>query len=264
MSSAPRRRPAESDNTDRSPPHGLRQDPPAPLSTSAGPVQSINPFVTAAMLRTNSVPWHVSPARPAILTSVTNVWAGVQDLTLGSLSLSEDVDDIHCVFCLAEDEEQARVRDPTLRSVPSAGPSFLRGRVVGKATYRFQHVMLCVVSKDGLILQRRDADECSRNEGSLDALIRPLRVSSADAATNSVHSASEPSTDRQPVTARYSAPSEPHQSQPRRASVQSPGVSIEQSGPRRSAKLAVAHPPRDSSTPASLRRSARLTSTQRR
>jgi len=107
MSSASRRRLVGSDNTDRSPPHGLRQDPPVPLSTSPGPVQSINPFVTAAMLRTNSVPWHVSPARPAILTSVTNVWAGEQDLTLQNLSLSEEIGDIDCVFCLTEDEEQA-------------------------------------------------------------------------------------------------------------------------------------------------------------
>jgi hypothetical protein len=98
MSPASSRRLAESDN---------RQDPTVPLSTSAAPVQSINPFVTAEMLRTNSVSWHVSPARPAILTSVTNIWAGVQDLLLQNLSLSEDVNDIHCVFCLAEDEEQA-------------------------------------------------------------------------------------------------------------------------------------------------------------
>jgi hypothetical protein len=97
----------ESDNTDRSLSHELRQDPPVPLSTSAGPVQSTNPFVTAEMLRTNSVSWHVSPARPAILTSATNIWAGVQDLSLQNLSLSEEVDEIHCVFCLAEDEEQA-------------------------------------------------------------------------------------------------------------------------------------------------------------
>ena len=105
-SSASRRRPP-SDNTDRSPTHGLRQDPPVPLSTSSESVQSINPFVTAEMLRTNSVPWHVSPARPAILTSVTNIWAGVQDLTLRSLSLSEELENIDCVFCLTEDEEQA-------------------------------------------------------------------------------------------------------------------------------------------------------------
>ncbi|KAK9847702.1 hypothetical protein MYU51_018318 [Penicillium brevicompactum] len=98
MSSASSRRLAESDD---------RQDPTVPLSTSPAPVQSINPFVTAKMLRTNSVSWHVSPARPAILTSVTNIWAGVQDLSLQNLRLSEDVGEIHCVFCLADDEEQA-------------------------------------------------------------------------------------------------------------------------------------------------------------
>jgi hypothetical protein len=98
MSPASSRRLVEADN---------RQDQPVRLSTNPEPVQSINPFVTAEMLRTNSVSWHVSPARPAILSSVTNVWAGVQDLSLQNLSLSEDVDNIHCVFCLAEDEEQA-------------------------------------------------------------------------------------------------------------------------------------------------------------
>jgi hypothetical protein len=147
-----------------------------------------------------------------------------------------------------------RMRDPALRSVPSTGPSFLRRRVVGKATCRLWHVMLCVVNKNGLILQCRDADEGSRNEGTLDALIRPLRIPSA----------SESSTDGEPVTFRYSASNEPHQSQPRRGSVESPGVSIEQSGPRRSARLAGAHPLRDSSTSTSLRRSARLNPTQRR
>jgi hypothetical protein len=114
--------------------------------------------------------------------------------------------------------------------------------------------MLCVVSKDGLILQFRDTDDCSRNEGTLDALIRPLRMPSA----------SESSTDREPVTARDSAQHEPLQSQPRQRSVETRGVSVEQSGPRRSARLVVAHPPRDSSIPASLRRSARLNYTQRR
>ncbi|KAJ6118414.1 hypothetical protein N7471_013881 [Penicillium samsonianum] len=38
-SSASRRLPAESDNNDRSPPHGLRQGPPVPLSTGPEPVQ---------------------------------------------------------------------------------------------------------------------------------------------------------------------------------------------------------------------------------
>ena len=105
-SSTSRRRPA-SGNTDQPPPHWLRQDPPVRLLTNPEPLQLFNPFVTSAMLRTNSVPWHVSPAQPAILTSVANIWAGVQDLTLKDLTLSDQVDDIHCVFCLAEDEDLA-------------------------------------------------------------------------------------------------------------------------------------------------------------
>jgi hypothetical protein len=106
-SSASRRSPAL-DNTDGST-HQLRQQPPLRQSTSPEPVQSerqSTPFVTTAMLRTNSVLWHVSSARPAILSSATNIWAGVQDLTLRSLSPSEEADNIHCVFCLAEDGEQ--------------------------------------------------------------------------------------------------------------------------------------------------------------
>ncbi|OGE47235.1 hypothetical protein PENARI_c053G03707, partial [Penicillium arizonense] len=87
-SSASRRRPA-SDNTDPSP-RGLRQDPPVRLSTNPEPLQPFNPFVTSAMLRTNSVPWRVSPAQPAILASVANIWAGFQELTLQSLTPSEE------------------------------------------------------------------------------------------------------------------------------------------------------------------------------
>jgi hypothetical protein len=102
------------------------------------------------------------------------------------------------------------------------------------------------------VLQCRDADQCSRNEGSLDALIRPVRVPLAN----------EPSTDREPVTVRHSAPNEPRQSQLPRRSMGSPRVPVEQSGPRRSARLTGPHLPRDPSTSAPLRRSARL-STQR-
>ncbi|CAG8408881.1 unnamed protein product [Penicillium salamii] len=227
-SSASRRRLVESDN---------RQDPTVPLSTSPAPVQSINPFVTAEMLRTNSVSWHVSPARPAILTSVTNIWAGVQDLSLQNLSLSEDVDEIHCVFCLAEDEEQAtecvilRCDQCRAQAHLSCAEEWLEKRRAGFGT------SCCVC----------------RNEGSLDALIRPVRVPSA----------SEPSANREPVTVRNSAPNEPRQSQLPQRSTGSPRVSVEQSGPRRSARVAGAHLPREPSTSAPLRRSARLNSTQR-
>ncbi|CAG8003598.1 unnamed protein product [Penicillium salamii] len=102
------------------------------------------------------------------------------------------------------------------------------------------------------VLQCLNADECSRNEGSLDALIRPIRVPSAN----------EASADREPVTVRHSAPNEPPQSQRPQRSMGSPRVSVDQSGPRRSARVARAHLPRDPST-SPLRRSARLSSTQR-
>ncbi|KAI3097103.1 hypothetical protein CBS147333_9377 [Penicillium roqueforti] len=236
-SSASRRRLVESDNTDRSLSHGLRQDPPVLLSTSAGSVQSINPFVTAKMLRTNSVSWYVSPARPAILTSVTNIWAGVQDLSLQNLSLSEDVDEIHCVFCLAEDEEQAtecvilRCDQCRAQAHLSCAEEWLEKRRTGFGT------SCCVC----------------RNEGSLGALIRPVRIPSA----------SEPSTDREHVTVGHSAPNEPRQNQLPQRSMGSPRVSVEQSGLRRSVRVAGAHLPRDPSTSAPLRRSARLNPTQR-
>ncbi|OGE46851.1 hypothetical protein PENARI_c099G08558 [Penicillium arizonense] len=218
-SSASRRRPA-SDNTDPSP-RGLRQDPPVRLSTNPEPVQSFNPFVTSTMLRTNSVPWRISPAQPAILASVANIWAGFQELTLQSLtpseevdSIHEDVDNIHCVFCLIDDEDHAnervilRCRQCTSLSHLSCAEEWLEKRDTGSGT------SCCVC----------------RNEGALDAFIRPLRIPSSDAETRTVPTASE------------SSPT---------------------GGPRRSARLAGAHLPRGPSTSAPLRRSARLNSTQR-
>ncbi|OQE60270.1 hypothetical protein PENNAL_c0310G11967, partial [Penicillium nalgiovense] len=242
---ASRRRLTGSGNTDRSPPHGLRQDPPVRLSTNPEPVQPFSPFVTSTMLRTNSVPWHVSLAQPAILTSVANVWAGVQDLTLKSLTLSDEVNGIHCVFCLAEDEDLAnesvilRCRCNALSHLACA-EEWLEKRSTGYGT------SCCVC----------------RNEGPLDALIRPLRVQSSDTETRHIRTASESSPDRELATIRNSSSNEPRQSQLPQRPVGSPGVSVEQSGPRRSARLAGAHLPPDLSTSALLRRSARLTSTQ--
>ncbi|CAG8200256.1 unnamed protein product [Penicillium nalgiovense] len=235
-SSASRRRPA-SDNTDQPPPHGLRQDPPVRLS---------NPFVTSLMLRTNSVPWHVSPAQPAILTSVANIWAGVQDLTLKDLTLSDEVDNIHCVFCLDEDLRNESV---ILRcqckalSHLACTEEWLEKRSTGFGT------SCCVC----------------RNEGPLDALIRPLRVQSSDAETRHIHTANESSPERELATLRNLSPNDPGQSQPRQQSVGPQGRSVEQSvenGPRRSARLE-AHLARGPSTSAPPRRSARLNSTRR-
>ncbi|CAG8022845.1 unnamed protein product [Penicillium salamii] len=175
------------------------------------------------MLRTNSVPWRVSSARPAILTSVTNIWAGVQEVTLRSLNLSEEVDNIDCVFCLTEDEEQA-TECVILRCGQCRAQAHLSCAEEWSAKQRTGFGTSCCV-------------------WNLDALIRPLRVPSA----------SEPSTDRETVTVRYSAPYEPRQNQLPQ------GI-----GPRRSARMAGAHLPRDPSNSASLRRSARLYTTQRK
>ncbi|CAG8944714.1 unnamed protein product [Penicillium salamii] len=103
-----------------------------------------------------------------------------------------------------------------------------------------------------------------QNKGTLDALIRPLHVQSLDTKTHPIPSASESSTDRTPITIRYSTLNKSHQIQPPQRSVGSPKISIKQSRPRHSARLADTHPPQDSSTSASLRQSAQLNSTQRR
>jgi hypothetical protein len=142
-SSASRRRPAW-DNNDRSA-HRLRQEPPLRQSTSPEPVQPSTPFVTATMLRTNSVPWSVSPDQPAILSSASNVWAGVQDLTLQSFGPNQEVDtinvdNIYCVFCLADDEDHAnervilRCRECTSLCHLSCTEKWLERRVTGFST----------------------------------------------------------------------------------------------------------------------------------
>ncbi|KAI3188036.1 hypothetical protein CBS147311_10134 [Penicillium roqueforti] len=161
------------------------------------------------MLRTNSVPLRVSPAQPAILASVANIWAGFQELTLRCFAPSEEVDSIHCMFCLTEDEDHENEC------------VILRCR---------QCTSLCHLSCVEEWLQKRDtgfSTSCCvcRNDGALDALIRPSPIPSLDAETHSVHTASE------------SSPA---------------------SGPRRSARLAGAHLPRGPSISALLRRSARV------
>jgi hypothetical protein len=58
------------------------------------------------MLRTNSVPWLISPSQPAILPVYVGVWFERRDLVLHSLSPSEEVDSIYCISCLAGDGER--------------------------------------------------------------------------------------------------------------------------------------------------------------
>ncbi|KGO69063.1 Zinc finger, RING/FYVE/PHD-type [Penicillium italicum] len=194
--SASRRRPAWDSNDGSA--HRLRQEPPLRQSTSPEPVQPSTPFVTATMLQTNSVPWSVSPDQPAILSSASNVWAGVQDLTLQSFRPSQE----H-----ANERVILRCRECTSLCHLSCAEEWLERRDTGFST------SCCVC----------------RNEGALDAFLRPLGIPASDAETGSVPTASE------------SSPT---------------------SRPRRSARLAGPHPPRDQSTSASLRRSARLSTQQ--
>lgn len=84
----------------------------------------IGPYITTAMLRANNVPWRASPAQPAILPFFTNIWAGVQDLTIQSVTSSDKVDNIHCMFCLDEEGDQVDER-VVLRCVECRGLSHL-------------------------------------------------------------------------------------------------------------------------------------------
>jgi hypothetical protein len=113
--SAFRRGPSESDRVHRlvdqhSDHHSGREALPARFWADSGPTERVGRpahlYVTAAMLRANTVPWRVTPAQPAILSLTPNSWAGGQDFTLHEVTCSHEVDNIHCVFCLAEDENR--------------------------------------------------------------------------------------------------------------------------------------------------------------
>ena len=117
--SAFRRGPSESDRAYRlvgqhSDHHSDREASPAPFWTGSGPAERVgrpaHAYVTAAMLRGNSVPWRVTPAQPAILSLTPNIWAGRQDFTLLLFEPSDEVNSIHCMFCLAEDENRVDER----------------------------------------------------------------------------------------------------------------------------------------------------------
>jgi hypothetical protein len=88
MPSASRRRYTRSDNTHRSlSRRRIRYVWQVPFFTRSESVQPSTPLLLPQCCGQNSVPWHVSPTRPAILSSATNIWAGVQDSTLQRLSL---------------------------------------------------------------------------------------------------------------------------------------------------------------------------------
>ncbi|KAJ5982731.1 hypothetical protein N7451_012831 [Penicillium sp. IBT 35674x] len=95
---------AEPDNTQRPTSDADNDSPPHSMTT---PSRSMGPYVTAATLRANSVPWHVSPTQPAILSCITNILAGLQGLHVHQVSRCDEISDIHCLFCLSDDEDHA-------------------------------------------------------------------------------------------------------------------------------------------------------------
>ncbi|KAJ5100887.1 hypothetical protein N7456_006939 [Penicillium angulare] len=95
---------SEPDHTVQS---GTPNTPPHTPATSL-PSPSMGSFVTAGTLRSNNVPWNISPDHPAFLSCVTNIRAGVQGIELHSLGHSDGFNDIHYVFCLTEDEGDAK------------------------------------------------------------------------------------------------------------------------------------------------------------
>ncbi|KAJ6126415.1 hypothetical protein N7523_002027 [Penicillium sp. IBT 18751x] len=135
--SAFRRGPLESDRAHRlvdqhsdhhSDHHSDQEASPAHIWTGSGPAERVgrpaHRYITAAMLRADSVPWRVTPAQPAILSLTPSTWASGQDFTLQTVTRSHEVDNIHCLFCLAEDEDRVDER-VVLRCVRCKGLAHL-------------------------------------------------------------------------------------------------------------------------------------------
>ncbi|KAJ5982663.1 hypothetical protein N7451_012763 [Penicillium sp. IBT 35674x] len=131
--------------------------PPHSMTT---PSRSMGSYVTAATLRANSVPWHVSPTQPAILSCITNIRAGLQGLHVHQVSRCDEISDIHCLFCLGDDEDHAH-ESVVLRCTECRALSHLA----------------CM---EEWLAKRDSGFEISccacRNEGALHALIRPHRA----------------------------------------------------------------------------------------
>ncbi|KAJ5267918.1 hypothetical protein N7478_010726 [Penicillium angulare] len=104
---------------------GTPNTPPHTPATSL-PSPSMGSFVTAATLRSNNVPSNISPDHPAFLSCVTNIRTGVQGIELHSLGHSDGIADIHCLFCLIEDEGDAK-ETVVLRCIQCGALSHLGG-----------------------------------------------------------------------------------------------------------------------------------------
>ncbi|KAJ5651616.1 uncharacterized protein N7484_005339 [Penicillium longicatenatum] len=210
-------KPSSDENSDSSP------------STITRLPRSMGSYVTAATLRANSVPWCVSPAQPAILSCITNIRAGLQGIHLHSISRSEEVSDVYCMFCLGDDEDHAN-ESAVLRCTECRALSHLACTEEWLAKRDAGFEISCCVC---------------RNEGAVDALIRPHRASADteravnDATAGISCSASAADTTRDIEIL--------------------PGPSLQSVERRRPARLArQSYQPRGSRVSGSLRRSRRL------
>ena len=101
------------------------------------------------------------------------------------------------------------MRDLKLWLVPSAFSPSLYGRMVRKAPYGIRHVMLYLVGIEGLnSATTRILMITVEHEGTLDALIRPLRVQSSDAETHSIQTTNESTLSEELDSVRISSPND--------------------------------------------------------
>ncbi|KAJ5330552.1 hypothetical protein N7476_000335 [Penicillium atrosanguineum] len=252
--SAFRRGPSESDRAHRlvdqhsdhhgdhhSDHHSDREASPAHFWTGSGPAERVDrpthPYVTAAMLRANNVPWRVTVAQPAILSLTPSTWAGGQDFILQKVTRSHEVDNIHCLFCLAEDENHVDER-VVLRCVRCKGLAHLACTQEWLEKRETGHGTSCCIC---------------RTETAFHALYRGPRGPSPSPEESSVEAIADissntgtvtPSIDPPRAGVRLAQPAEPRR---RHRGSAAPAA---QEGVRRSARLA--------QVPAPLRRSTRF------
>ncbi|KAJ6003924.1 hypothetical protein N7540_013206 [Penicillium herquei] len=217
-------------------------------STFTEESQTTGPYVTTAMVRANDVPWDVSPTRSVVIPSADDIRADVQGLYIANVNLSDEISEIHCTFCLAEDGDEADecvvLRCNGCRSLAH---------------------LVCV--KQWLEKRGSGFDQSCcvcRNEGALDALIRSRRVSLAAGASEESSTALVDENTLGPVDSDISGPidGQQHQLQPmitRQSSRRLMDQAVRQ-GNRWSARLAIQ--PHD--TRAEPRRSERLAERRRR
>ncbi|KAJ5737380.1 uncharacterized protein N7483_002505 [Penicillium malachiteum] len=187
--------------------------------------QTTEPYISTTMVRADYVPRDVPPTQPAIPPCAGDIRAGVGELQIASVSLSDEVSEIHCTFCLAEDGDQAD-ECVVLRCNECTSLAHL----------------VCVKEW----LEKRDSgfdQSCCvcRRRGTLDALVRSPRVPLASGASEGSFTASVDENTLGPVYPDISSLIDGQQSEPvvtRQSSRRLMDQAVRQ-GTRRSARLAI-------------------------